>query len=153
METLALESEKIAHELIDVLTSIRIAGKASRFKSFSKAIDSVWKARKIAETKRRLDQVQKAIQLCIQMSIRDDQIIMQSTILQSLDGVSRITIEVVLQGTGSLIKHQEASNALASARHTEILDIVQYRRDRPIPPNYVLDRIKARLYHHRQDDR
>lgn len=57
LETFALESEHIAQELIAALTSLHLSGEASRYRSFAHAILTIWKSKKITETKQRLDEI------------------------------------------------------------------------------------------------
>jgi hypothetical protein len=48
-----------------------------------------------------------------------------------------------LQGTNSIIKHQEISHALFAARHNQILDIFQRKWNSPVLSADVLDQIKG----------
>lgn len=138
-----MESDKIAGDLIDVLTKLHLAGDASRYKSFLQAIRTVWSSKKIAGIKQRLDEIQRALQFRIQISMRHDQAFMRADILHSLDEISRSIIMAVLQSSNTLIKQHETSNALSAAYHNRIINIISNKRDLCIAPADVLDQLKA----------
>jgi hypothetical protein len=146
LEALTLESAKIAQELITVLRDLHLNEDASRYKSYLQAIRSVWNSKKIAETKQRLDEVQKALQFRIQVSMKED-------ILQSVDDATRQVLITVLQGRDEIVMQQQTSNMLALKRHDQIVNIISNTYDTNVRPSDVLDRIKAQLHYQRQDDR
>jgi hypothetical protein len=150
---LALESEKIAQELTTILENLRIGAGASRWKSIAQGIRSVWSAKKIEETKSRLDVIQNAIQFRIQVLMREDQISTREETLQSLDDGTRQVLVEVLAGKNKIAKQQEISDRLASQRHDHVVGLISNGWHQSVGPGDILDHIKSRLRHQRQDDR
>lgn len=155
LEALALESDKICQELITVLLSLKATENTSRYKSFPQAVKTIWNSAKIKDTKRRLDAIQASIQLRIQVLIREDQFRNKDEILQALDEASRSILLASLRDRDEIMKRQQASDALATARHDHVVDLIKKTRHftEGTESKDVLARIKAQLYHRRQTDR
>jgi hypothetical protein len=136
---MVLESEKIAKELMAVLTALRNDGEATRFESFLQAIRTAWNSKKIAETKQRLDQIRQQLQFRIQFSARED-------IIQALDDTSRRAIEMVLQSKDDIVRQQQASEKLAAKRHKQLIGMFTNSQDVWTCPEDVLKGLKERLY-------
>jgi hypothetical protein len=153
LERLALDSEKIALELMTVLEGLRVDGIASRWKSIVQGIRSVWTAKKIQETKDRLDVIHKALQFRIQVLMREDQISMRDEILQSLDEVTRQVLVAILIGKDEIAKQQEMSFRLASRRHDQLVKLISNNWNWSIGPEDVLSRIQSQLRHQWQNNR
>ncbi|KAH7385205.1 hypothetical protein DE146DRAFT_792111 [Phaeosphaeria sp. MPI-PUGE-AT-0046c] len=155
LEALALESGKISQELITVLLSLKSSGNFSRYKSFLQAIKTAWNSDKIKHTKQRLVVIQASIQLRIQILIREDQVRTKDEILHSLDEVTRNILLASLRDRHEVIKRQQASEALASARHNQMVDLITKRWDLSESSELkdVIVQIKAQLRYRRQNDR
>jgi len=149
LNLLAAQSEDIARELLAILKALHSAEPASKYKSFVQAIQTAWTSRKIAETKERLDTIQKALQFHLQVTMSDD--IRQS--LCSLDDASRKVLVAVLQSKEDIIRQQQASEALASKRHDQVIHSVTGNGTIPSSEEDVLSGIMALLFNKRQDDR
>jgi hypothetical protein len=146
LETMVLESEKIAKELMAVLTALHVDDEATRFESFLQAIRTSWNNKKIAETKQRLDQIRQELQFRIQVSARED-------IIQALDDTSRQVLVKVLQSKEDIVKQQQASETSALKRHEQLIDIFTNSRGVRAGPEDVLNELKERLHYQKLDDR
>lgn len=155
LEALALESDKICQELITVLLSLKATENTSRYKSFPQAVKTIWNSAKIKDTKRRLDAIQAGIQLRIQVLIKEDQFRNKDEILQALDEASRNILLASLRDRDEIMKRQQASDALATARHDHVVDLIKKTRHftEGTESKDVLAHIKGQLYHRRQTDR
>ncbi|PSN68727.1 hypothetical protein BS50DRAFT_520818 [Corynespora cassiicola Philippines] len=156
LENLALESEKIAQELISLLSSLHTEGDVSKYKSLVLAVKSAWKKQKMEDTKGRLQNIRAQMQLRMLVSIREEG-------LQKLDYTSRNIVESVCKSNSELTSalasqsaaiamQQKASNAMASERHDQIVKMMRNHGTITNSVN-VLERIKAGLCFERQDDR
>ncbi|KAF2830265.1 hypothetical protein CC86DRAFT_403565 [Ophiobolus disseminans] len=77
-DVLVIECENIAQELLGILSSLRHDGDASTCQSFIQAIKASWNSKYVAETKNRLDTIQKQLRSHVQQHITE-------AILRSLD--------------------------------------------------------------------
>lgn len=149
-----MESDKIAQELVTILLGLKSTGKVTRYESFLQAIKTAWKSDKIKITKQRLNEIQAGIQFHIQILMREDQPRNKDEILHALDEASRKILLQAMKDRDENKKQQQASNALASARHNQMVDLVTKLDLRQgSGTNDVVAYIKAQLQFRRQSDR
>jgi hypothetical protein len=67
---LCAESSAISSELLTRFNKLRVQGNSTKFKSFSKAVKSVFSESDIQETMRRLSEVRAAIQMHLLVDLR-----------------------------------------------------------------------------------
>ncbi|KAF9697426.1 hypothetical protein EKO04_004561 [Ascochyta lentis] len=157
LENLAVESGKIAKELISLLESLRAKPEASRYKTVSQAIRTVWSANKIDGLRNRLQTIRDELQFRILVSIREDQI-------QGVDEAGRKALQSVLDSnkaldtkmtaqTTEITRRQETEGQLAAQRHDEVLGAISRQRITTIVLEDVTETIKSELFFTRKDDR
>jgi hypothetical protein len=139
--------------LTAALETLRVDGGNSKFKSFLQGIKTAWSARKIEETRKRLDEIQKALQFRILVLMKEDQAALRDEVLQSLDDVTRQVVISVLAGKDEIVRQQEISDRLAAQRHDQVVNLLSNNWTKSVDTADVLARIMAQLRHSAQDDR
>jgi hypothetical protein len=139
--------------LTAALETLRVNGGNSKFKSFLQGIKTAWSAKKIEETRKRLDEIQKALQFRILVLMKEDQAAIRDEVLQSLDDVTRQVVVSVLAGKDEIVRQQEISDRLAAQRHDQVVNLLSNNWSSSVDTADILGRIMAQLRHSAQDDR
>lgn len=140
-----------------MLSAVRLNGEASKYRSFLQAVLTAWNRTKIDETTKRLETIRAELQFRILVCMKEENI-------QALDDATRKVIESVLNSkadlaaslevhTNELLRQQKISEASASKRHEQLLDMVSGMRIADISPQDVLREIRAKLNYEKKDDR
>jgi hypothetical protein len=103
--------------LIAILTELHVSHDASKYNSDEQAIRTTWNAKKVAETKQRLDENQKALQFRGQISTRED-------VLESVDDATRQVLLRIQQGGDEILIQQQESERLVLKRHERLVGII-----------------------------
>ena len=70
MRDLASQCKGVAQELFEVLDKIKVKGPRRKWKSFAKALQSVWKAEQIEKLVKRMERLRNEMQLRLQLILR-----------------------------------------------------------------------------------
>jgi hypothetical protein len=85
--------------------------------------------------------------------MREDQISTREEILQSLDDGTCQVLVAVPAGEDKIAKQQEISDRLASQRHDHVVGLISNGWHQSVGLGDILDHVKSRLRHQKQDDR
>ncbi|KAF1966491.1 hypothetical protein BU23DRAFT_603515 [Bimuria novae-zelandiae CBS 107.79] len=134
LENLAGKLGQVADELTLVLHWVRLKGDVTMFKSFTQAILTMWNKSRIDETMQLLESIREAVpfHLVVSMVGKVDRIqVKADASLQSLDNVTKVIVDSILQGQTDLaamisaqtlrsIEREDARDATATQRHNEV---------------------------------
>jgi hypothetical protein len=149
-------SEKIAADLLKILTGLHATVKTSKYKGYVHAIRTAWKSGEIAETKERLEDMRTAIHFHLQVTMQEDVLLH----FGELDDMSRQVLTNVLRSNDEikleLAKQQQASEASAQMYYEQLMKAIgslQGHETQVSRSDAVLKKIKGQLYFQTQDDR
>ncbi|KAH7091669.1 hypothetical protein FB567DRAFT_279507 [Paraphoma chrysanthemicola] len=128
LEILALESEKVAQELLDALSGLRLYGPPSKFDSVARALKTAWNKRKIDDIKHRLGELRQEIQFRILVTSNDDRVkeldrVEQAIVKCVLDDKDKLAAAMTAHNADSAHRHQQ-SEAIASSRHEQLVSLI-----------------------------
>ncbi|KAH7075973.1 hypothetical protein BKA63DRAFT_566014 [Paraphoma chrysanthemicola] len=146
LETLLSRSQEVAKDLLSLLVDLNFKEDTTRFKSFLQAIQTVWKEKEIASTRRHLEEIRAELQIHFQIWATEK-------LLEAGDDNSRRVLLAVNEGRDDITKQIEASEARAIEAHKQHLEeLTQSNRIRHAKPEDILAQLKAQLYYEELDD-
>ncbi|KAF2679691.1 hypothetical protein K458DRAFT_313435, partial [Lentithecium fluviatile CBS 122367] len=156
-QDLAHESEKIAQELIDILSTIRVKGETLRCRCLLHAIKTMWNKEKIEETVRRLETIRGELQSRISISAKEENLLAldeatQNIVKSLLENRSDVTAAIAAHAD-DIVREYRASEVASSRRHKQLLYAISKTKDWTVEPDDLLRWIKANLHYQRIHDR
>jgi hypothetical protein len=139
--------------MINVLSSLRLRGDASRYKSFLLAIRTSWNSKKVAATQQRLGEMRSQVQFHIQVTMRENLISMEDNLLQATHKEGHRVLDAVLQVKQEVVRKQRIDERIATTRHEQIVRIMSAERERDATLLTFSGLIQVQLYHPSQNDR
>jgi adenylate kinase family enzyme len=160
LKNLALESDKIAQEILSILGTLQVPPKGSKWKTLSQAVRTKWHASEISDLESRLQRNREVLQYHVLISVKEDQIqclikdeenrkILASVLQDGKDMAANMTAQ-----TDEILRHQQAGSQLALKHHHEVLNAIsQQPHNTTGSQDDTAQTVKDMLYFHRKDDR